>query len=95
MNDKLYKLMNWPDIEEIVYSECDDSHILLGAHKAGSKLLIQAFFPNARAVSVRSIDGKTVYPMECAELNDFMLYWFRRKRRLSMNISSTTEKRKS
>ena len=67
MNDKLYKLMNWPDIEEIVYSECDDPHRLLGAHKAGSKLLIQAFFPNARAVSVRSIDGKTVYPMECAD----------------------------
>ena len=41
MNDKLYKLMNWRDIEEIVYSESDDPHRLLGAHRAGSKLLIQ------------------------------------------------------
>ncbi len=71
MNDKLYKLMNWRDIEEIVYSECDDPHKLLGAHRVGSKLLIQAFFPDANSVTIRSADGRTVYPMECADSAGF------------------------
>ena len=71
MNDKLYKLMNWRDIEEIVYSESDDPHRLLGAHRAGSKLLIQAFFPDAKSVTVRSADGSKAYPMECADSAGF------------------------
>ena len=48
MNEKLYKLMNWQDIEEIVYSESDDPHRFLGAHRQGGKLLVQAFFPNVK-----------------------------------------------
>ncbi len=71
MNDKLYKLMNWRDIEEIVYSESDDPHRLLGAQRAGSKLLIQAFFPDAKSVTVRSADGSRAYPMECADSAGF------------------------
>ena len=47
MDNKLYKLMNWPGIEEIVYSECDHPHDLLGPHKAGSQTLVQAFYPGA------------------------------------------------
>ena len=61
MNDKLYKLMNWRDIEEVVYSESDDPHRLLGAHKAGGKLLVQAFFPDAKSVTLRSTDGTKAY----------------------------------
>ena len=68
MNDKLYKLMNWRDIEEIVYSESDNPHRLLGAHKAGSKLLVQAFFPDAKSVKIRSVDGAKAYSMECVEI---------------------------
>ena len=48
MNNKLYKLMNWPLIEEIVYSESSDPHSVLGPHKAGSQTLVQAFFPEAK-----------------------------------------------
>ena len=33
MSDKLYELMNWRDIEEIVYSECSHPERLLGPHK--------------------------------------------------------------
>ena len=44
MTNKLYKLMNWAKIEEITYSECDNPHELLGPHKQGSKMLVQAFF---------------------------------------------------
>ena len=47
MNKKLYKLMNWADIEEIIYSECDHPQDLLGPHKAGNNTLVQAYFPGA------------------------------------------------
>ena len=36
MKDKLYKLMNWPEIEAIIYSEEDNPHRLLGPHAAGN-----------------------------------------------------------
>ena len=52
MTNKLYKLMNWAKIEEITYSECDNPHELLGPHKQGSKMLVQAFFPGAEKVTI-------------------------------------------
>ena len=50
MDKKLYKLMNWPLIEEIVYSESSDPHRILGAQKVGNQTLVQAFFPGATEV---------------------------------------------
>ena len=44
--------MNWPQIEEITYSECDNPHKLLGPHKQGSKMLVQAYFPGAEKVTI-------------------------------------------
>ena len=55
MDKKLYKLMNWPLIEEIVYSESSDPHRVLGVQKAGNQTLVQAFFPNAKEVYVHWI----------------------------------------
>ncbi len=52
MTNKLYKLMNWPKIEEIIYSECDNPHELLGPHKSGKQTLIQAYFPEAKEVTI-------------------------------------------
>ena len=52
MTKKLYKLMNWPQIEEIIYTESDNPHELLGPHKQGSQMLVQAFFPEARYVTI-------------------------------------------
>ncbi|MBQ7679785.1 MAG: 1,4-alpha-glucan branching enzyme [Butyrivibrio sp.] len=53
MNNKLYKLMNWPEIEEIIYSDGNDPHRILGAHKVGSSLLIQAFLPGTKQVTLQ------------------------------------------
>lgn len=64
LNDRLYSLMNWPDIEEIVYSECDDPYKQLGAHKVEGKLLIQAFFPDTRSVTIKGTHNGRSYPME-------------------------------
>ncbi len=52
MTDKLYRLMNWPKIEEIIYSECDNPHELLGPHVMGGHILLQAYFPGAKEVLV-------------------------------------------
>lgn len=48
MTKKLYKMMNWPVIEEIIYSESQDPHATLGPHVQGNGTLIQAFFPGAQ-----------------------------------------------
>ncbi len=66
MNNKLYKLMNWPEIEEIIYSDGDDPHRILGAHKVGSSCLVQAFFPEAREVLLR-VTGRADVEMEMAD----------------------------
>ena len=60
MNNRLYKLMNWPKVEEIIYSECDNPHALLGPHKSGSQTLVQAYFPEAvKAAIVFNETGET------------------------------------
>lgn len=67
MNKKLYKLMNWAEIEGIIYSESDDPHQILGAHVSGSNILIQAFFPGAKEVRVQPESGDKNYQMECVD----------------------------
>ena len=57
MNNRLYKLMNWPEIEEIIYSDGDDPHRILGAHKVGGNLLVQAFLPGAERVTLITRTG--------------------------------------
>ncbi|MBE5840214.1 MAG: 1,4-alpha-glucan branching protein GlgB [Butyrivibrio sp.] len=67
MNNKLYKMMNWPEIEEIIYSDGDNPHRILGAHKVGNNFLVQAFYPDASEVSVYVENSKKTYPMELAD----------------------------
>lgn len=52
MNKKLYNMMDWAAIEEVVYAECDCPQEYLGAHTVGKQTLVQAFFPDAKAVSL-------------------------------------------
>ena len=47
MDETLYKQMNWREIEGIVFSEHDDPHTVLGAHKTKSGMVYTAFDPNA------------------------------------------------
>lgn len=64
MNNKLYKLMNWPKIDEIVYSECDNPHEILGPHVVGNQVLFQCFYPGAMSARLRLMDSRKDYPME-------------------------------
>ncbi|MDE6996094.1 MAG: 1,4-alpha-glucan branching enzyme, partial [Lachnospiraceae bacterium] len=70
MNKKLYKLMNWPQIEEIVYSESDDPHAILGAHVAGSSILVQTF-PGAKSIRLQLPEGDKSYQMDLVDEEGF------------------------
>lgn len=52
MKAKLYDLMNWAQIEGIVYSEEDKPAAILGARQVGNAALVQAFFPDAKKVTL-------------------------------------------
>ena len=71
MDNKLYKMMDWPKIEEIIYSECDNPHELLGPHPVGGQTLIQAYFPMARAITIRFEDKLEDVEMELADDDGF------------------------
>jgi 1,4-alpha-glucan branching enzyme len=45
MEKKLFKQMNWPEIETICYSEHQRPHEILGPHSLGNHTLIQCFIP--------------------------------------------------
>lgn len=65
MTKKLYKLMNWADIEAIVYSEEDNPHRLLGIHKSGTMQLAQLWYPGATKAVL--VSGENRYEMELAD----------------------------
>jgi len=69
MTKKLYKLMDWAEIEAVVYSEEDKPHDFLGAHRVTGGLLIQGFFPDAKkAYAVVKLGGEyKEYQMEEAD----------------------------
>ena len=67
MKDKLYKLMDWREIEAIVYSEEDNPHRLLGPHTAGSSTLLQTFQPGAEQVTVVIPETGKEVAMELAD----------------------------
>ena len=71
MNQKLYKLMNWPQIEGIIYSEADDPHAVLGAHVVGNSVLVQTFQPGAKSVRLQPLEGDKSYKMEQADEEGF------------------------
>lgn len=65
MEKVLYDKMHWGRIEAVVYGEEDKPYEFLGAKKTEDGTLVQAFFPDARSVSV--MYGSKEYPMECAD----------------------------
>ena len=50
MEKKLYDLMDWAEIEAVVYSEQDHPQKLLGARKIRGGVLVQTFLPDARCM---------------------------------------------
>lgn len=58
MDEKLYKLMNWPRIEDVVYCEESAPRDVMGPSLTQEGVVVQGFFPEAEAVSVVT-GGKT------------------------------------
>ena len=75
MTKKLYKMMNWPVIEEIIYSESQDPHATLGPHVQGNGTLIQAFFPGAQKVTLQLTKDMAEKEMEIADDDGFFAVW--------------------
>lgn len=80
MNKKIYNLMDWAAIEEIVYAEATHPENQLGAHTVGNNTLVQAFFPDSKSVSIYidgadSKRGKTVKEEIAMELQDEAGYY--------------------
>ena len=63
MSDKLYELMDWPEIEAVVYSEEYAPREILGPHITGDGVLVQCFFPGADKVTVKTTKDGREYPM--------------------------------
>lgn len=64
MDDKLYGLMNWPEIEGIEYCDQDAPNKVLGPHLTAEGLLVQTFIPDAKSVKVNLTTVKKSYTME-------------------------------
>lgn len=71
MDKKLYDLMDWAEIEAIVYSEHDHPETVLGMHKVRGGLLTQAFFPGANSVFVKCLRDGRLYSMTEADEEGF------------------------
>lgn len=75
MNEKLYRLMNWPEIEAIIYSEEDDPHRLLGPHREGNATVVQAFYPGAVSMELKLARSKERWKGAGGTMLAIMPHW--------------------
>ena len=87
MGNRLYDLMDWPSIEGVVYSECDEPMELLGGRICKDGFLIQTFAPDAVEMNVRVDGRKKLYPMEKMDEAGFLLYCFPVEKNFHINLS--------
>ncbi len=71
MEDKLYEMMNWPEIEAVCYAEHDNPHQVLGLHITENGIMIGAFFPDALKVCVKCEDGRCFEMIQEDEMGYF------------------------
>lgn len=69
MNKKLYDLMDWAEIEAVVYSEEDQPHDFLGIHAVTGGQLAQVFYPNAVEATLHTKNKD--YAMDLADEEGF------------------------
>lgn len=63
MSDKLYEMMDWPEIEAVVYSEENAPKKILGAKITEEGTVIQCFFPDRKNVKVKNMSNGKIYSM--------------------------------
>jgi len=67
MYEQVYPLMQWPQIEALMYSEHDMPHQILGQHVTEEGILITAYIPTAVHMAVKNIKTDKEYPMVMME----------------------------
>ncbi len=71
MNKKLYALMNWPEIEGVVYSEEEHPYSILGGKMTKDGFLIQVFRPDAVTVTAVWSGGRKKVELEKVDEGGF------------------------
>lgn len=82
MEKILYDKMDWAEIEAVVYSEEDRPKKILGAHPDKNGILVQAFLPDAKKVSVKEKKTGKTYPMELADEAGFFAVYIPKEKSL-------------
>ena len=89
MNDILYGLMDWSEIEAVVYSEHNYPYNILGPHLKEAGLLIQTFIPTATKIDVKLEKDGTLYPMEQVDEGGFFATLIMSKKVLPYTLQIT------
>ncbi len=87
MGNKLYNLMNWPEIEGIVYAESDEPNELLGGRLLKEGFLIQVFRPDAVEIKVNVATMKKTYLMEKVDESGYFAVLIPSKKKLTYTLS--------
>ncbi|MBE5935350.1 MAG: 1,4-alpha-glucan branching enzyme [Lachnospiraceae bacterium] len=67
MDEVLYDLCDWGAIEGIVYADYRDVHGILGPHITEEGILVNAYYPNAKSVTVKLNATGREYDMELVD----------------------------
>lgn len=80
MDKKLYRLMDWAEIEAVVYGEHDHPKKILGARVVKEGVLFTCYYPDASRVLLNLQDSDEVYEMEMADEMGFFAFLLQAKR---------------
>lgn len=86
MGSNLYNMMNWPEIEGVVYADTNSPQKLLGGRVCKEGFLIQAFRPDAVELSVKVAGKVKLYPMEKVDEAGFFAVIIPGRRKVSYTL---------
>ncbi len=86
MEKKLYDLMNWPDIEGIIYSDLSHPKSILGQHIVKNGILIQLFRPEAVCANIIFKDTGKKMNMELADEEGFFARLIPGKKKIDYQV---------
>ncbi len=89
MDDKLYNLMNWREIEGITYSDTDKPHELLGQHIVKDGILIQAYVPDAIKLQIKNLSNNKLIDMDMADEAGFFAALLPGRKKINYKLSAT------
>ena len=86
MEQRLYDLMDWPNIEGIVYSDLSHPKELLGQRITKHGLLIQAYYPAAIKATVKVKGTGVLHEMEMADEEGYFAVLISEKKEIEYTL---------